>query len=85
MNDVLISCVGKWISVKLDHSRFGPGAAGSLAHVLRLLSHDAALIRPHAFGDGHALGHTFDGGSSAGHFDMDEERGGGQAGAVCLQ
>ena len=50
------------------------------------MSHDAALIRPGAaFGDGHVLGHSFDGGPSAGDFDVDEERGGGQAGAVYFQ
>lgn len=36
-------------------------------------------------GLGHSLGHSFDGNSFAGHFDMDEECGGGQAGTICFQ
>lgn len=36
-------------------------------------------------GLGHSLGHSFDGNSFAGHFDMDEECGGGQTGTICFQ
>lgn len=100
INTIILPALGEVVQCELDHFRCGLGdpTGGSSSFPVSLSSHSELLccqkmqLFPsglrrtscHAFGEGHALGQTFHGESFAAHFDVDEERGGGQAGTIGL-
>lgn len=92
INVMFISCVE--LRIRIKWTTWGlvweQQSLSLSAHIFRssLLSQNAALIWRGSrlgFGKGQSLRHALDRDSFAAHFDMDEERGRGQTGAVCLQ
>lgn len=99
INDILLPASGEAARCKLDHlrSELEDRLAAAVSSHPELHFPKALLLSEMqfsvwfggtsclAFGLGHTLRHRFYRNSFAGHFDVNEECGRGQAGAICLQ